>query len=206
VIKNNFNNPRKYIISFPENYRKYSKLIQLKWFRIQEGKTDVLIPLKDEDQYIEFNLKPSESVSIMVHITRVPETELKERIVLPFEILVESKIKKGIRKHRLMNILHEYAPIAGITIKIEDGNAVVEGIVKDPNGKPLPGVKVVIRTTNGLQGSEAVTDKNGKYSFNNINPDVYLVKAETGRLHIKDQMVILGHKDVHNLNLKFKDK
>ena len=58
----------------------------------------------------------------------------------------------------------------------------IEGVVERPDGRPYPGAQLAIQREDGLgrmrwDGSQAVADDRGQYSFEDLEPGVYTVRA-----------------------------
>ena len=118
--------------------------------------------------------------------------DVEDGVTLPFEILVQGEWHDGTRPTaRVAANLTNYAPVAGFTVTIKKGSSTLKGTVLDREGKPVAKARVFVRTVNDLQGAVVTTDEKGGYALADINPDVYLVHAETEKLHSVEQTVVL---------------
>ncbi len=75
-----------------------------------------------------------------------------------------------------------------LTITLQPG-VVIEGLVEDPEGNPLPGVAVVLLHTLRpgtiiAQGSPSATDEDGHFRFT-VPPDTYYIRASAARANPK---------------------
>ena len=56
-----------------------------------------------------------------------------------------------------------------------DSTGVIEGLVKDKGGQPLPGVTVVVTSPALQQNQVAITDDQGHYQITALPPGTYVV-------------------------------
>jgi len=97
--------------------------------------------------------------------------------------------------HLLFTICLSLCTSSSARAGFSDQGKVLHGVVKGEDGKPLPGVNVVIKGT--FQG--AITDFNGKYSLPNEGKSSVLVFSFIGFL---SQEVRFGANDIINVILK----
>ena len=194
-IQNRFDEPRKFIMVFPEKYQEYQDVIELTWFEVARVRKSERIPLDVVDEpvlHIPFSLKAGEKTDILLQVKMKPDFAIEDGIRLPFEILVEGDWQDDARKPMAYAVdLPNYAPIAGFTVTIKKGSSTLKGTVLDKENKPVAEAKIFIRTVNDLQGAVITTDKKGRYAFPDINPDVYYIHAETENCHSREQTVVL---------------
>lgn len=67
---------------------------------------------------------------------------------------------------------------------------VVAGMVGNPQGSPVAGVKIVARNSSGKVISEAVTDSRGQYAVRNLAPDRYQITLDPLNSPFKGQTVV----------------
>lgn len=193
-IQNRFDVPRRFILVFPEKYQDYKDAIQLNWFEIVAGPQSERIPLDvidDPVPHIPFLLKAGERKDILLHARMKPDFTAEDDIKLPFEILVQGEWPNEARAVTAAIQLPNYAPISGFTVTIKKGSSTLKGTVLDRENKPVAGANIFMRTVNDLQGAVIITDKAGRYTFPDINPDVYYIHAETENWHSREQTVVL---------------
>lgn len=85
----------------------------------------------------------------------------------------------------------EYTPISGLTIKISEGTAEIEGIVTDEKNNPVPGAWVFLITVNKRQGAVLRTRKNGMFRAKRINPNVYGIMIVGRNWFVKEKKYYL---------------
>lgn len=203
-IQNRFDVPRKFILVFPEKYQEFKDVIELKWFEVPEGPQSEPIPLDVIDKpvpHIPFILKAGEKKDILLHAKMKPDFAIEDGIKLPFDILVEGEWPNDARAATHAVQPPNYASIAGFTVTIKKGSSTLKGTVLDRENRPVAEAKVFLRTVNDLQGAGITTDKEGHYTFLDINPDVYYIYAETENWRSKQQTIVLLSGKVEEVQL-----
>lgn len=207
TIRNPFDVPRTFYFVFPEKYPEYKKYINL-WCAEITGPQRKRIPLKVVEKpvpHIPFKLKPGQGKEFLLHAEMNPKSKFpREGIRLSFDILVEGKWDKA-RTSKHAVLLPGCAPISGITVVITERGVTLEGKVLDSRRKPVPGASISLRTLNGLQEAHTRADKKGRYTFQDINRDIYKIQAGIGSRRSKGQMIVLlNEKEEFDINLKFR--
>ncbi len=91
---------------------------------------------------------------------------------------------------------------------IPPNTRVIEGVVQDNRGAPVPGAIVLLKDTKTLQIRSYIAQHDGKYHFYGLSTDInYQVRAETGEMTSPTKLVSVfdSHKFI-KVNLKLKDK
>jgi hypothetical protein len=94
-IQNRFDEPRKFIMVFPEKYQEYQDVIELTWFEVARVRKSERIPLDVVDEpvlHIPFSLKAGEKTDILLQVKMKPDFAIEDGIILPFEILVKGTV------------------------------------------------------------------------------------------------------------------
>lgn len=55
---------------------------------------------------------------------------------------------------------------------------VIIGTIRDHQGRPLPGIVIYLANESSYFGSETVTDENGKYKFDDLEPETYMLRVQ----------------------------
>jgi len=207
TIRNPFDVPHTFYVVFPEKYPEHKKFIDLKWFEFA-GHQRKRIPLKVVEKpvpHIPFRLKPGQGKEILLHAEMNPKSKFpREGIRLPVDILVKGKWDKA-RTSKYAALLPGCAPISGFTVVMKERGVTLEGKVLDSRRKPVPGASISLRTLNGLQKAHIKADKKGRYTFPDINPDIYQIQAGIGSRRSKEQMIVLlTKKKEFDINLKWR--
>lgn len=207
TIRNPFDVPHTFYFVFPEKYPEYKKYISLTFAEFT-GPQRKRIPLKVVEKpvpHIPFKLKPGQRKEFLLHAEMNPKSKFpREGIRLSFDILVEGKWDKA-RTSKHAVLLPGCAPISGITVVITERGVTLEGKVLDSRRKPVPGASISLRTLNGLQKAHIRADKKGRYTFQDINRDIYQIQAGIGSRRSKEQMIVLlNEKEEFDINLKFR--
>lgn len=198
-IKNTFDTPRRFILVFPENFQKYRDVLELKWFAMPAGRKAEVVPFEvvaEPVPHIPIMLKSGEMRDILLRVAIKPKFDFKDGVKLPFNILVEGDWPGNARETAFATHLPAYAPIAGFTVMVRKGSTTLKGIVLDAKKKPVENARVLIHTVDNLQGAVLTTDRSGRYTSMEINPNVYRVSADAGNWRSKEQiLVLLGGKE-----------
>lgn len=195
TIRNPFKGPRTFYLVFPEKYPEYKKYISLELAEIT-GRQRKRIPLEVVEKpvpHIPFKLKPGEGKEILLHAEMNPKSKFPRKgIRLPFDIQIQVKDKRDkARKSKYAVLLPGCAPISGFTVEITERGVTLEGKVLDSRRRPVPGASISLRTFNGLQKAHIKADKKGRYTFQNINQDVYKIQAGIGSRRSEEQTIVL---------------
>lgn len=203
TIRNPFDVPHTFYLVFPEKYPEHKKYLNLTWAEFT-GPQRKRIPLEVVEKpvpHIPLRLKPGQGKEIVLSAEMNPKSNLRAEmnpkskfprrgIRLPFDILVKGKWDRA-RKSKYAALLPGCAPISGVTVVIKERGVTLEGKVLDSRRKPVPGASISLRTLNGLQEAHIEADRKGRYTFPDINPDIYQIHAETGSRRSKKQMIVL---------------
>lgn len=117
----------------------------------------------------------------------------REGIRLSFDILVKGKWDKA-RKSKYAVLLPGCAPISGFTVAMTEMGVTLEGKVLDSRRKPVPCASISLHTLNGLQKAHIKADKKGRYTFTDINRNIYKIQAGIGSQRSKEQTIVLLNK------------
>lgn len=205
-IGNPFDTPRDFQVVFPPDYFKFTEVLDLEWLQVPTGPQAEKVPIPIEQEpvpHLFFTLKSKEERRILLNVRLRPGTALEEDIRLPFEITVKGQWMEtdNIRWPEMTDNLPNAAAMAGFTVVIRKGTATLEGNVLDREGKPAAGARVLLRTVNNLQGAVVTADRNGTFALENINPDIYYIKAETEDWHAPERMAVLTRGKAAKLDL-----
>jgi hypothetical protein len=61
----------------------------------------------------------------------------------------------------------------------ETKGGVILGTLRDHEGRPVPGILIYLASESSYDGSEAVTDENGNYKFDDLEPETYMLRVQT---------------------------
>ena len=61
----------------------------------------------------------------------------------------------------------------------EKTGGVIRGVIRDYHGKPVPGVTIFLASESSYNGEETVTDKDGSYKFDELEPETYMLRVQT---------------------------
>ena len=92
--------------------------------------------------------------------------------------------------------------------KLPPNTRVIEGVVVDAKGVPVPNAVVLLRDTKTLQIRSYITLQDGGYHFFGLSNDVnYQVRAENNQMTSPSKLISVfdSHKFI-KVNLKLKDK
>lgn len=193
-IQNRFEDPRRFVLALPKEYREFQERLGLRWFATGQEQGEERKPLRILDEpvpHIPLDLEPKEEALLLLRVEPHPEAVLEKQVKLPFEIWVEGEWPPDARPRMHEVDWPEFAPIAGFGVAIEAGASTLLGTVLGPEGKPFPKARVQLQTVNELQGAETWTDEEGAFVFPEINPDVYRVWAEGDEWRTQAQTVVL---------------
>ena len=68
--------------------------------------------------------------------------------------------------------------VGGFSASAQTGTGSIRGIVKDPQGNAVPGVKMTLKNVEKNFSKEQVTDRDGNFTFTAVPPDTYVLEAE----------------------------
>jgi hypothetical protein len=199
-VLNTFRETRSFRIALRDEFKSSEKHLGISFFAIENRDARTIKPLKiilKPYPHIPLTLKPMEKADILFRLTMKSKVKIK-KINLPLEILVEAKnLKTGMfRNSPFTRVDRKFVPVGGLTVKIVSASFSIRGRVLGRNGKPVAGAKVIIRTVNGLQAAVLKTDKEGKYSMLNINPDFYRMTVETRDWRSPYRVINLNNRDL----------
>jgi hypothetical protein len=97
----------------------------------------------------------------------------------------------GVRETAIAAAKPTYASIGGFTVVVRKAGGTLTGVVLDAEKKPVTEGRVLVQTVNKRQGAMVDTDKGGRFSIPDINPDVYRIQAEAGNWRSKENLVVL---------------
>lgn len=208
-IKNPFKEKRRFLLAFPDVYDKYRELFDIKWFELVDDVKKELLPLRILDKpykHIPFDIESGENKKILFYLAMKQKVEFKEKIKLPFEILIEKPKNKvpNLRIPVIKAFRPTHVPISGLTVAIKQAAGTISASVWNIEKKPLPGALLFIRTVNDRQVTVVRTGKSGTIIMRNINPDGYKIFVETDRWHSATKFVNLKERD--ELKIDFFEK
>lgn len=61
----------------------------------------------------------------------------------------------------------------------EKKGGVILGTLRDHQGKPVPGILIYLASESSYDGSETVTDEDGNYKFEELEPETYMLRVQT---------------------------
>lgn len=192
-LKNRFETPRKFLVVFPENFE-HQDVIELDWFGIipdPKSEPNPLEVVHEPVPHLPFALKAGEERDILLRARLKPDAGFEGELKLPFEVWAEGDWPDDARPLAQAVQVPNFAPIAGFTVTIKTGSTTLKGTVLNAETKPATGAKVLLRTVDDRQGAVLETDEKGNYAFPDINPDVYILWAESGTWRSKEQTVVL---------------
>lgn len=207
ALKNPFEQPRIFYIVFPHNYFQYENKIQFRWLEVAQDRIARQIPFTitmEPHPHIAVRLKKGEEKKILFSAALNPEFALNEDVVLPFDILVENLDVEddnvNFRKAAAA-VQPDAVAFAGLTVVIKKGAGTIKGVTLDRDGNPAAGAKVFLRTINDLQGAVVKAGKDGAFDFENINADVYKMKAEGDGWRSRERIIALTDGRVEDLKV-----
>jgi hypothetical protein len=199
-FQNRLKKIERYLILFPENYKEIAKVVDLAFIQKPRGRDSemrVLEPVKLPTPHIPLVIKAGENVDVLVRARFQKDAKPKRELKIPFEVTADVGTWKGPGRLRTPFVpfpKRTLGAVAGFTVKVVPGRTTVTGVVQE-GGELVPNARVYIRTGDNLAGAMAKTDKEGRFFFRNICPDVYRIWAEKGKVASKAlQVVALGTK------------
>ena len=82
------------------------------------------------------------------------------------------------RLKRLLPMMIPMALLAGSVAFGQTATATLSGVIQDASGSVLPGVKISAKNIGTGAARDAATDNAGRYSFTNLDPGQYEIRAE----------------------------
>jgi uncharacterized protein YfaS (alpha-2-macroglobulin family) len=68
--------------------------------------------------------------------------------------------------------------LTSVSTYAQQGRGTLSGIVSAPDGKPQAKARVFLQSSNGRAPHTALTDADGHYTFKNLRPGMYELKAQ----------------------------
>jgi len=209
VIRNIFRKKKKFIVTFPEDFKKSLKYCRLEWCEKsgKNGKYRLLKPLDKNPPYLEFELKGGEAKEFIIYASLKPGKLQNFNLKIPFEILVETatvkdeivRLVKGILKKA---DIPDYMPFSGFTIEFSRAEgATLYGTVYDAKRKPLPGAFVYVYSGDRYQSAIMKTNKYGSFCVRDINPGNYILKAGIKGKAIGEAIIYIGEGETRRVDL-----
>jgi Carboxypeptidase regulatory-like domain/TonB dependent receptor len=93
-------------------------------------------------------------------------------------LLIDLKGASTMTKKRVLLLALLVSLIVAMTASAQTTTATLSGVVQDSTGAVIPGVKVSARNTQTGATRETTTDSSGRYSFINLEPGRYELRAE----------------------------
>jgi len=201
------------LIVLPEEYYRATKLFRIEWFDVTGKKRLKPVRLKISEKpvpSIPVDLKPGESMEILLYIAARKGVKYNGELRIPFEILVDSKpIKKELTKlfREILpdDAIPQYASFGGVTvIATLEKPSTLYGKLTDREGQPLSKAYLFISTLNGRQKAVVRSDEKGNYKISDIDPDFYTLRMKT-RSGISEPVGAMLHPGSY-LRLDFREK
>jgi hypothetical protein len=193
-VFNRFTEPAGFVLAMQPEFRELEEAFGLRWFALPEGAGGqaIEVDLKSEPlPHLAFDLEPKEQATFLLRARPAGRGLPKEGLRIPFEIWAKGRWPKDARRKHFEVDMPDLAPVAGFTVVLEAGVSALWGTVFDRSGKPLAEARVHAQTVNRRQEGTVVSDGKGTFAFEAINPGVYRVWAEFGKLQSEEQMVVL---------------
>jgi hypothetical protein len=213
TVRNIFKKPHRFLIVLPEEYYRATKLFRIEWFDVTGKKRLKPVRLKISEKpvpSIPIDLKPGESMEILLYIAARKGVKYNGELRIPLEILVDSKpIKKELTKlfREILpdDAIPQYASFGGVTvIATLEKPSTLYGKLTDREGQPLSKAYLFISTLNGRQKSVVRSDEKGNYKISDIDPDFYTLRMKT-RSGISEPVGAMLHPGSY-LRLDFREK
>ena len=117
------------------------------------------------------------------------EATQKFAVAASAEANLEGCLSEGVVMNRLWMTLRVIAALAVLTVSVsaQDYRARVQGTVSDSSSGALPGVTVTLINNGTAVTSSRVTDTQGRYVFDFVDPGNYSVTAELSGFKKADQ-------------------
>lgn len=193
-LHNRFDTPRRFLLVFPETYHQHREILDLQWFAMPAGPQAEVVPLEvvaAPVPHLPFLLKSGETRDLLLRATMKPQFTQDREVRLPVDILVGGEWPPQVRAAAATTHWSTYAPIGGFTVVVRRGSATLTGIVLDAEKRPAAEARVWVQTANHRQGATVTTGRDGRFTLEAINPDVYRLRAEAGTWRAKEQYVVL---------------
>ncbi len=202
LIKNRFKTKLEFRYKIPESVLKNKKLFGCRWFIFDSkypAKSKELLLRDSKTPWFPFVLRPGEQVEILTQLQLEPKAELREKIDLPFDIIVEVPSRRKILSK--LPVRKKFRLHSGVCLVLNQASANLNVKVFDDSKKPVPEAYVYVKTFNGRQSAVCKTNKDGICSFNGINTGPYKVWATRKDFKTGIKVVNLRNKDSEKIEL-----
>lgn len=202
LIKNRFKTRLEFRYKIPEVVLKNKKLFKCRWFLFDSKypeKMKELVIRDSKTPWFTFVLKPGEQVEILTQLQLEPKAEIREKIDLPFDILVEIPYRRKILSR--LPVRKKFRLHSGVCLVLNQGSASISVKVIDEKKMPVANAYVYVKTFNERQSAVGKTDKEGFCNFKGINTGPYNIWALKGEWKSGTKVINLRNKDSKKVEL-----
>jgi hypothetical protein len=205
LIKNRFKKTLKFRYKIPDIIRRSEHIFHCRWFLLDKKNPEKMIELRYNrmaDPWFTLTLRPEEEVEIMTYLALRKKAAIKDRIDIPFDILVEKTGKNFFLRLPIIRTLrNEFQLWSGVNIVLSIGSGDILVRVLDEKKNPVPEAFVFIKTLNGRQSAVCKTNKEGTCLIRNINPGPYKLWAKKDNWKSGMKVVNLHNKKTEKVEL-----